>query len=110
MVSANYGRMRAGRCLPESYDKSGQPHKMGCAEDILRYHFHFHSDLHREYCNWETFSASCAAGQVVLMTSAHYGRMRAGRCVELKYDNEGNPDPIGCTEDIIRYLILSPGL
>ena len=37
MTSANYGRMRTGRCLPESYDKTGKPHKMGCAEDIIRY-------------------------------------------------------------------------
>ncbi len=61
------------------------------------------SDLLREYCNWETFSAKCEAeGQVVLMTSAMYGRMRVGRCVQHSFDIEGNPHKLGCAEDIIR--------
>ena len=75
---------------------------MGCAEDIMRYHLD--SDLRREYCNWETFRAQCKPGEVVLVTSAHYGRMHSGRCVEQKFDNDGNPDPMGCSEDIIRYF------
>ncbi len=39
-----------------------------------------------------------------MMTSAHYGRMREGRCVQGGYDKQGNPYPIGCSEDIIRYF------
>ncbi len=63
------------------------------------------SDLRREYCNWETFSATCERNQVVLMTSAHYGRMRLGRCVQKTYDDQGNQHRLGCAEDIIRYFL-----
>ena len=37
MISANYGRMRFGRCVDETYDKKGNAHEIGCAEDIIRY-------------------------------------------------------------------------
>ncbi len=57
----------------------------------------------REYCNWETFSGTCPAGQVVLMESAMYGRMKYGRCVQKSYDDDLNPHQMGCKEDIIRY-------
>ena len=63
-------------------------------------------DLQREYCNWETFSAQCPKGQVVLMTSANYGRMNLGRCVQETFDNQGNRHKMGCVEDIIRYLLF----
>ncbi len=62
------------------------------------------ADLTREYCNWETFSAQCASGEVVLMTSAKYGRMRLGRCVPETFDRQGKPSLTGCSEDIIRYI------
>ena len=49
----------------------------------------------REYCVREAFSARCRAhDEVVLMTSAHYGRMRLGRCVG---DNYGK---FGCQLDV----------
>nr|UCK81584.1 Gal-binding and CUB domains containing receptor 16 [Arenicola marina] len=34
-----------------------------------------------EVCYWETFSARCPPGHVVVMTRAVYGRMQLGRCV-----------------------------
>ena len=34
------------------------------------------------YCESETFRAQCWPGHVIMMTSALYGRMRIGRCVE----------------------------
>ena len=61
-----------------------------------------YSDFTREYCNWETFTAQCKQGAVVMMTSANYGRMRFGRCIRKTYDDSGNPVDIGCDEDIIR--------
>ena len=62
----------------------------------------FDSGVVREYCNWETFLAQCKPGQVVLITSAKYGRMRFGRCLRKAYDDSGNPLDIGCSEDIIK--------
>jgi len=58
-----------------------------------------------EFCLSETFNASCrrssssssSPGQLIVMTSAEYGRMRSGRCVEMKY---GQP----CSEDVLRHL------
>ena len=41
------------------------------------------SDVH-EYC-WQTFNASCPDDAVILMTSAHYGRMKMGRCLSRDY-------------------------
>ena len=54
-----------------------------------------------EYCQWESFNATCssAAGdQVILMTSARYGRMRVGRCVR---EDHGS---LGCYADVLRQL------
>ena len=54
-----------------------------------------------EYCLSESFNASCrggGAGQVVVMTAAEYGRMRSGRCVQMRY---GQP---GCRADVLARL------
>ena len=40
-----------------------------------------------EVCQTETFQASCVDDQVIIMTSAKYGRMRLGRCVQVKTTN-----------------------
>ena len=40
----------------------------------------FVADL-REYCNKESFTASCAHDAVISMQAANYGRMRLGRYV-----------------------------
>jgi len=52
-----------------------------------------------EYCLSESFNASCRqVGQVIVMTAAEYGRMRSGRCVQMKY---GQP---GCRENVLGRL------
>ena len=56
----------------------------------------------REYCNWETFTATCKPGEVILMAAAKYGRMRFGKCLPKAYDDAGNPFDIGCSEDIMK--------
>ena len=59
--------------------------------------------LVREYCNWETFHAQCRAGQVILMESAKYGRMKFGRCIRKAMDPDTKTmHEIGCSEDIIK--------
>ena len=63
----------------------------------------FDSGLVREYCNWETFSAQCRPGEVVLMTNASYGRMKYGRCISRTMDMDTKrPHEIGCAENIIQ--------
>jgi len=52
-----------------------------------------------EHCLSESFNASCRrAGQVIVMTAAEYGRMRSGRCVQMRY---GQP---GCRADVLARL------
>ncbi|ELU10132.1 hypothetical protein CAPTEDRAFT_219487 [Capitella teleta] len=43
----------------------------------------------KEYCENEVFSPKCEEGEVVIMTSARYGRMKLGRCLETSYGSEG---------------------
>ena len=100
MTSAHYGRMRAGRCVELKFDNDGNPDPIGCSEDIIRYPCHLYMPW--DYCNWETFKANCTRGQVILMTTARYGRMRHGRCVPEFYDKKGNQARVGCFEDILR--------
>jgi len=50
-----------------------------------------------EYCQLETFHASCPDGQVLYMDGAMYGRMRLGRCVRRDYGS------IGCAADVLPH-------
>ena len=52
----------------------------------------------KEYCQSENFEAQCDRKQVVMMESAVYGRMRAGRCVTGSYGN------VGCSVDVLPYM------
>ena len=58
--------------------------------------YNFSGSLH-DYCQWETFNASCSHGDVVVMTSARFGRMRMGSCVKQSYDT------VGCAADVMKY-------
>lgn|SRR6218665_1514603 len=53
----------------------------------------------KESCSDEYFNASCTSrgggGDVILMESAAYGRMRAGRCVSTN---------IGCSIDVLEFI------
>ena len=51
-----------------------------------------------EYCIRESFSVSCASDEVIMMTSARYGRMRTGRCVGGEYGI------VGCYTDVLSHL------
>ena len=53
----------------------------------------------REYCRWETFSASCPLDEVIVIRSALYGRMRSGRCLMTAQDGGSH---VGCMADVIR--------
>ena len=51
----------------------------------------------REFCQFDKFEANCEDDEVVIIGSAQYGRMRAGRCIS----GEGY---IGCSADVRVYL------
>ena len=51
-----------------------------------------------EYCQFETFIANCSASEVVLVTSASYGRARLGRCTTMDYGS------LGCSADVTELL------
>ena len=49
----------------------------------------------KDYCDAETFNASCPDNHVIYMRNATYGRMRLGDCVEL------NLGYIGCGANVL---------
>jgi len=64
-----------------------------CCEDV------------QEYCHYETFSGRCWRGEVVVMQSALWGRMRPGRCLQVPANfleiNGDDPMFIGCFQDVL---------
>ena len=52
----------------------------------------------REYCQFETFNASCQANQVVVIEEARYGRLQLGRCVTRDYGF------LGCSANVLDLL------
>jgi len=56
------------------------------------------SSVGREYCSLEVFEAECLRNEVILMESAMYGRMRAGRCAVREYG------PIGCGSSVMAIV------
>ena len=58
--------------------------------------FYFKGQL-QEYCQWESFHASCPSGEVIDIESAHYGRMQLGRCLTTDYY-------IGCSADVLLQV------
>ena len=51
-----------------------------------------------EVCQTETFQAECQQDEVIIMTSARYGRMTQGRCVQI------NMGYLGCYSDVLSVL------
>jgi hypothetical protein len=51
-----------------------------------------------EICETETFKASCPNNQVIVMTSALYGRMHISRCVKKSLGY------VGCKADVLPQL------
>ena len=52
----------------------------------------------REFCQWETFNATCPDNEVVVMESARYGRMQLGRCVTKSWGS------MGCMKDVFHHV------
>ena len=70
----------------------------------------FISVQYQEYCVIkEQFEASCLKNEVIVMTSAIYGRMRMGRCLEDEGGdhfrrNMDDPKFLGCSEDVLHLM------
>ena len=56
------------------------------------------SDISREVCIDEELHITCPSDEIILMTSAEYGRKEVGRCIT-KADQY-----IGCTNDVLGLL------
>ena len=52
----------------------------------------------REYCNRDGFEARCNDKEVIIMTSARYGRMRLGKCVKVDFGY------VGCSADVLGLM------
>ena len=48
-----------------------------------------------EYCDYETFQAQCAPGEIIQMLSAEYGHIGVGKCVKADIGF------LGCKADVI---------
>jgi len=57
-----------------------------------------HRSEGKEFCQFESFNASCAPNQVIVMAEAQYGRLRTGRCVSRDYGY------IGCSMNVLHLL------
>lgn len=56
-----------------------------------------HADA-TEYCLPETVNVTCAVNEIILVTSAQYGRMRSGRCIKQNYGH------VGCEADVTAFM------
>ncbi len=50
-----------------------------------------------ELCNRQTFQPQCAPGEVIVMLSAVYGRMKKGQCISSDFR-------IGCSADALLFM------
>ena len=51
----------------------------------------------KEYCQMQTFEATCKEDEVVLIKEARYGRMRLGKCLTRNYY-------VGCSADVSAHM------
>ena len=47
-----------------------------------------------EYCQWEQLEITCQSDEVIMISSAFYGRMQYGRCIRRDYGY------VGCYADV----------
>ena len=62
-----------------------------------------------EICQWETMDGRCHwRNEVIVMTSARWGRMKTGRCLEIHPNllatHGKDPLFLGCSEDVLSIL------
>ena len=61
-----------------------------------------------EYCSFENFHPICSPTEVIVMTSAIYGRMNEGRCLQLEIDKKliakHDVKYFGCSADVLEFM------
>lgn len=60
----------------------------------------------REYCQLDTFSPRCRPGDVIVMTTARFGRMRVGKCIDVGAQStlhRADPHSLGCYADVLEF-------
>ena len=59
-----------------------------------------------EYCAYDSFHPVCSRNEVITMTSAIYGRMKEGRCLELdpRKADKNDPHYFGCSADVLEFM------
>jgi len=60
-----------------------------------------------EYCNGEVFEPRCTGNDVIVILSAHYGRMKVGRCLQVELGFESmleDPRYLGCSKDVLDVV------
>ena len=68
-------------------------------DDVIHVRAGWWSGIVSEYCETDEFVASCPSDdEMIVMQSAHFGRMRLGRCLTV---NNGN---LGCQLDVLDQL------
>ena len=64
---------------------------------INKDYYYYHFSETGEFCQNDVFKASCdLESEVIVMTSAQYGRMRKNTCIERDYGY------LGCFEDVLQ--------
>jgi len=68
-----------------------------------------HAGQVEEICQWETMEGRCHwRSEVIVMTSARWGRMKTGRCLDIHPNALAalGHDPLflGCSEDVLSIL------
>ena len=57
-----------------------------------------------EYCIYETFHPNCSKNEVIVMSSATYGRMNVGRCLKLDTASKHDPKYFGCSANVLEFM------
>ena len=53
--------------------------------------------MEEEFCQWDIFNAICGEGEVIVMRTARYGRMKLGKCLTTDYF-------VGCSADVLSHV------
>ena len=59
-----------------------------------------------EYCNSENFHPICSKNEIIVVTSATYGRMKGGRCLDLDIEKLAKQDSryFGCSDNVLDWM------
>ena len=65
---------------------------------LIHVYYHVFAGIMQEFCQWESFNATCRQNEVIMMEHARYGRMSVGRCVNKYFDE------VGCKTNVLTFM------